>query len=182
MIWLARHGETAANAEGRVQGSLDPPLNERGREQALALADEAAPLGLRALYSSHQARAAETAALVGERLGLEPVVDERFAESRRGAWEGRLLTEIERDDPDVWAEWRGGSADFRFPGGGESLAEHVARVREGLEDVDSGPLPALVVCHGGTVRAALVARAGRRIEDFTRIAVPNGSLVALEPR
>ena len=52
-IWLARHGETDANAEGRVQGSLDPPLNERGREQARTLAEDAISLetlrlGLRA--------------------------------------------------------------------------------------------------------------------------------------
>ena len=178
MIWLARHGETAANAEGRVQGSLDLPLNERGREQARALAGEAVALGLRAIYTSQLDRARETARIVGEHLGLEPVVDERFAESRRGAWEGRLLREIERDEPEAWAAWQSGG-DFRFPGGGESLPEHVARVAEALAAVEAGALPALVVCHGGSVRAALVAR-GRPIEEFQRIAVPNAALVALE--
>jgi probable phosphoglycerate mutase len=179
VIWLARHGETAANAEGRVQGWLDPPLNERGREQADKLAGEAAGLELRALYSSQLARARETADVVAGRVGLEPVVDERFAESRRGSWEGRLLRDIEREDPDGWAAWQRGGADFRFPGG-ESLAEHVARVDDALGDVAAGKLPALVVCHGGTMRCALVARAGRRLEEFARIPVPNASLVALE--
>jgi broad specificity phosphatase PhoE len=179
VIWLARHGETVANAEGRVQGRLDPPLNDRGREQARALARKAADLGLRALYSSQLERARETAAAVSERVGLEPKVDARFAESNRGDWEGRLLSEIEREDPDNWHAWERCEADFRFPGG-ESLAEHVARVGAALDDVVAGELPALVVCHGGTVRAALIARDRRRIEEFTRIAVPNGALVALE--
>lgn len=178
MIWLARHGETAANAEGRVQGSLDMPLNERGREQARELATEAAGLGLRAVYSSQLDRARETARIVAAELGLEPVVDERFAESRRGSWEGRLLRELEVEQPDAWAAWQGGERGFRFPGG-ESLEEHVERVGAALDDVEHGPLPALVVCHGGTVRAALVAR-GRPIEEFQRIAVPNATLMALE--
>ncbi len=178
MIWLARHGETAANAEGRVQGSLDLPLNERGREQARALAEEAAALGLRAIYTSQLDRARETAQIVGERVGLEPLIDERFAESRRGAWEGRLLREIEAEEPEAWGAWQRGG-DFRFPGGGESLPEHVARVAEALAGVEAGDLPALVVCHGGSVRAALVAR-GRPIEEFQRIAVPNAALFALE--
>ncbi len=178
MIWLARHGETAANAEGRVQGSLDLPLNERGREQARALAEEAAALGLRAIYTSQLDRARETAQIVGERVGLEPLIDERFAESRRGAWEGRLLREIEAEEPEAWGAWQRGG-DFRFPGGGESLPEHVARVAEALAGVEAGALPALVVCHGGSVRAALVAR-GRPIEEFQRIAVPNAALFALE--
>ena len=178
MIWLARHGETAANAEGRVQGSLDLPLNDRGREQARALAEEAVALGLRAIYTSQLGRARETARIVGEQVGLEPVVDERFAESRRGAWEGRLLREIEAEQPEAWAAWQRGG-DFRFPGGGESLPEHVARVAEALAGVEAGPLPALVVCHGGTVRAALVSR-GRPIEEFQRITVPNAALTPLE--
>jgi broad specificity phosphatase PhoE len=181
VIWLARHGETAANAEGRVQGWLDPPLNDRGREQARALAGEAEGLGLRALYSSQLERARATAEVVGERVGLAPVVDERFAESRRGAWEGRLLREIEHDEPEQWEAWQRGGPTFRFPGRGESLGEHVARVAEALGDVAAGALPALVVCHGGTVRCALVARGEHSLEEFARIPVPNGSLVGIEP-
>jgi broad specificity phosphatase PhoE len=173
VIYLARHGETADNADGRVQGSIDTPLSDRGREQARALADRAADLDLRALYSSQLARARETAEIVGERIGLAPMVDERFAESYRGAWEGRLLSEIERDEPDAWAAWQRSDPDFRFPGG-ESLAEHVARVGDALREVER---PALVVSHGGTVRAALIACGRRPIEEFQRIEVPNAELV-----
>ena len=179
MIWLARHGETAANAEGRVQGTLDPPLSERGREQARELAERASQLGLAALYCSHQLRARETAQVVSDRLGLEPVVDERLAESDRGAWEGRALSDIEREEPDAYAAWHRGGAGFRFPGG-ESLGEHVARVGAAIADIVAGPLPALVVCHGGTVRSALIARGARSIDEFQQIPVPNAELLPLE--
>ena len=61
-IWLARHGETDDNAvPARVQGWIDTPLNDRGREQARTLASEASGLGMKALYSSQLARARETA-------------------------------------------------------------------------------------------------------------------------
>jgi broad specificity phosphatase PhoE len=172
-IWLARHGETDANAEGRVQGSIDPPLNERGREQARALAEEARALDLRALYTSHQQRAVETAAIVGESVGLEPRVDERFRESHRGEWEGRLIADLKRDDPDGWAGSLAVDRPFRFPGG-ESLDEHSARVEAGLADVARGALPALVICHGGTIRRVLAAR---NPEAIVGRAVPNGVLI-----
>jgi broad specificity phosphatase PhoE len=175
VIWLARHGETADNAVGRVQGAIDPPLNDRGREQARALAESAVDLGLAALYCSQLARARGTAEIVGERIGLEPRVDRRFAESHRGAWEGRLLADIEREEPGAWAAWQRSDPGFRFPGG-ESLAEHVERVGAALRDVEQ---PALVVCHGGTVRAALIAAGHRSLEEFQRIAVPNAELVEL---
>jgi broad specificity phosphatase PhoE len=171
-IWLGRHGETDANAEGRVQGSIDEPLNERGREQARELAREAAPLGLRALYTSQLRRARETAEIVGAELGLEPVVDERFAESWRGEWEGRLIADIKSEDPEGWHGSLAVEPDFRFPGG-ESLEEHAARVEAGLADVARGPLPALVICHGGTIRRALAARSPK---ELTNLPVPNGSL------
>ena len=176
-IWLARHGETDANAEGRVQGSLDPPLNERGREQARELAERAAELELRALYSSQLARARETAAIVGERIALEPVVDERFAESRRGEWEGRLIADIRGEDPGAWQGSLAIDAaedGFRFPGG-ESLEEHGARVEAALADVARGPLPALVVCHGGTIRRALATRRPQELHPERPLA--NGVLV-----
>jgi broad specificity phosphatase PhoE len=171
-IWLARHGETDANAEGRVQGTIDPSLNARGRDQARELAREVAGLGLRALYTSQLKRAAETAAIVAEALGLEPHVDARFAESWRGEWEGRLIAEIKQEDPSGWEGSLAAAPTFRFPGG-ESLEEHGARVEAALADVARGPLPALVICHGGTIRRVL---ATRRPEALTDVPLPNGSL------
>ena len=180
-ILLARHGETDDNAAGRVQGTIDTPLNDRGREQARALAGEVAGRGLRALWTSHLRRASETAAIVGREVGLEPRLDERFAESFRGEWEGRLLREIESEEPEGWAAWRAARASFRFPGG-ESIGEHSARVEAALADVRRGLLPALVVCHGGTIRCALAARDPRGLDSFQSVAVPNGAVFALPER
>lgn len=180
MILLARHGETEDNAAGRVQGSLDPGLNSHGRAQARELARAVASDQLAALYASDLRRAAETAAVVGREVGLGPHFDARLRESDRGRWQGRELAAIEREEPDGWAAWQRGGAGFRFPGG-ESLAEHLERVSAALAEVAAGPLPALVVCHGGTIRCALAARDPRGLDAFHHVAVPNGAVFRLEP-
>ena len=151
-VLLVRHGETDDNAADRFQGRIDTPLNDRGREQSRALAATLAGEGLRALYTSPLARARETAEIVGALLGLEPVLDERFMEADAGAWSGRLYAEIEADDDGGFAAWRAREPGFRFPGG-ESVEEQSARVAAALLAVAAGPLPALVVTHGGTIRA-----------------------------
>jgi broad specificity phosphatase PhoE len=180
LIVLARHGETDYNAPPRrVQGSLDPPINERGREQASALARAAAErYEFVALWTSHQRRAVETAAIVGEALGLEPRVDERLAEADWGRWEDRLVEDIEREEPELWAGFRAADPSFRFPGG-ESLAEHVARTAAALDAVATAPLPALVICHGGTIRAALARTHPDGIAGIGPRRIPNGALIPL---
>jgi len=179
VILLARHGETDDNVPPpRVQGWIDTPLNDRGRGQARELAAAARGRGVAALYSSHLGRALETAEIVATELGLEVTVDERLAESRRGTWEGRLLEEIEREDPERWAAWRRGGGGFRFPGG-ESLAEHATRVAAALVDVRSGPLPALCVCHGGTIRCAFALEHPNGLDAFHELEVWNGRVLEL---
>ena len=178
MIYLARHGETDDNARRVVQGWTDTPLNERGREQARELAERVAGLGVAAVWSSQLARAAETAQIVGEALGIGPRVDERLAESRRGSWEGRALDEIEQAEPEAWAAWQRGGAGFRFPGG-ESLAEHQSRVLAAIEAIRAGDQPALVVAHGGTIRCAICANHPSGLEAFWSIPVPNAELIPL---
>ena len=175
-IWLARHGETDSNAEGRVQGSIDPPLNDRGREQASELAEAAARIEPKALYTSQLRRARETAEIVAAKLHLEPKVDARFAESHRGEWEGRLIEEIRSEDPQAFADSLAVADTFRFPGG-ESLEEHARRVEAALADVRDGPLPALVICHGGTIRRVL---AKQRPHEVKPQATPNGVLVQVD--
>jgi broad specificity phosphatase PhoE len=180
VILLARHGETDENVPPkRFMGWRDSPLNERGREQARALAEAVADAGLEAIWSSHLRRARETAEIVGAAVGVVPTVDERLAESHRGRWEGRLWADVERDDPDGWTAWLRAGPDFRFPGG-ESLAEHQNRVLAALDAVRAGPQPALVVAHGGTIRAIAAAFHPQGLGAFHELAVPNATVIALD--
>jgi broad specificity phosphatase PhoE len=180
VILLARHGQSVDNGPPqRFSGWLDAPLTDRGREQARALAAAAAGLGVEAIWTSQLIRARETAEIVGAALGLVPRVDARLAESHRGRWEGRLVTDLEREEPAAWAAWRRAGAAFRFPGG-ESLLEHQRRALAALADVRGGPLPALVVCHGGTIRAIAAASHPRGLDAFHELAVPNAAVLALD--
>jgi 2,3-bisphosphoglycerate-dependent phosphoglycerate mutase len=176
-ILLARHGETDDNREPiRIQGSRDTPLNDAGRRQALELAERVSGDGVRALYTSQLRRARETADIVGERLGLAPVVDPRLAEGDRGDLEGLYWRDVARDDPELYASWRAAGESFRFPGG-ESLREQSDRVLAALEDVRAGELPALVVCHGGSIRVVLCSRDPRGLDAFHDFEVPNVAVV-----
>jgi probable phosphoglycerate mutase len=180
VILLARHGETDDNAPPRrVQGTLDPPLNERGREQARALAEEVASHHeMASLWVSNQRRALETAAIVSAAIGLEPRVDARLAEADWGRWQGQLVDDIERDEPELWRDFLESRPDFRFPEG-ESLQEHMERTWAALDDIAGGPLPALVVCHGGTIRAALARGEPGGIAAIGTRRIANGALIPL---
>lgn len=182
MILLARHGETDDNREPiRIQGSRDTPLNDTGREQAHELAERVAaePVPVAAIHCSQLSRARETAEIVGARIGRTPRVDPRLAEGDRGDLEGRLWEEVARDDPEVYAAWRAAGSSFRFPGG-ESLAEQQERVVAALADItQAGTLPALVVCHGGSIRVALCHTHKRGLDVFHDWDVPNAALIRL---
>jgi broad specificity phosphatase PhoE len=150
-IILARHGETDWNAEGRWQGHSDPPLNERGREQARELA--AALDGVEVVYASDLARARETAEILGARLGLEVQLDPRLRERSFGAWEGKTWDELEERSASELQRWRAG--DTHGPDDAEPYEDFSRRVESFLEDVlDRHPTEhVLVVGHGGSIRA-----------------------------
>jgi broad specificity phosphatase PhoE len=178
MIHLARHGQTAYNAEGRFQGHLPVPLDDTGRAQARELADVVADVEVKTLVCSPLARARETADIVAERIGLQPEEDARFAETDTGDWTGRSFAEIEAEDPEGFRRFQVSDPTFRYPGG-ESFAEQSERVQAGLRDLRALPdaLPALVVCHRGVIRLALAAATGDEIAGGREIG--NASLVTL---
>jgi len=179
-ILVARHGETDDNREPiRVQGFRDTPLNDAGRAQAHELAEQMAGERLISLWSSDLRRARDTAEIVGRRIGLEPRLDPRLREANRGEWEGRLFIDIAREDPEGYAAWLRAGDRFRFPGG-ESLAEQQARVVAAIDEVRrSGKLPALVVCHGGSIRVLLCLQDPRGLDAFHEFEVPNVGVVRL---
>jgi broad specificity phosphatase PhoE len=181
-ILLARHGETDDNIPPiRFQGFRDTPLNDAGRAQAHELAERVAALeeAVRSLWASDLSRARETAEIVGARIGLEPRLDARLREANRGDWEGHLFPEIKQSDPEEFAAWMRAGPDWRFPGG-ESLQEQQDRVSASLLDIHAtGELPALVVCHGGSIRVMLCLRDPRGLYAFHAFEVPNVALLRL---
>ncbi len=188
-VVLARHGETNDNLQPlRFQGFTDTPLNETGRAQAHSLAERLAAgpppgsgsqAGFRSLWSSDLSRASETAQIVGARLGLDPRLDARLREASRGRWEGYTFAEIERDEPELYAAWREAPAQWRFPGG-ESLLEQQQRVTAAVTEIHAGgELPALVVCHGGSIRVMLCASDPRGLAAFHDFDIPNVAVVPL---
>ena len=181
-VLLARHGQTNDNLPPiRFQGFRDTPLNDTGRAQAHELAERVAtdPEPIRALWTSDLSRARETAEIVGAKIGLSPRLDRRLREANRGEWEGRLFIDVEREDPDRYAEWMRAGASFRFPGG-ESLQDQLDRVSAALEDIGrAGELPALAVCHGGSIRVMLCSRDPRGLAAFHEFEVPNVAVLKL---
>src|SRR5204863_5795993 len=102
-VVLARHGETNDNLEPlRFQGFSDTPLNDIGRRQAHELAQRVGEAGINSLWSSDLSRARETAEIVGARIGLTASLDPRLREGYRGDWEGRLMIDVERDEPEAY--------------------------------------------------------------------------------
>src|SRR5579862_7876393 len=93
-VFLARHGETDYNAQGRFQGLGPVPLNAVGRQQAEQLAQLASTKGFRGLWCSPLVRARETANIVGARLGLEPIEDPRLVETDTGDWTDRTFASV----------------------------------------------------------------------------------------
>jgi probable phosphoglycerate mutase len=177
-VVLLRHAETDANRPPyRFQGRIDEPLNGSGREQSQALAESARGLGYASVWSSDLTRARDTANPIAAALGLELHLDQRLSESHRGSWEGRQVEEVAAAEPERYTAWRGPDLGFRFPGG-ESLEEHRERAVNAIADVLRAALPALVVCHGGTIRC-LFAQAD--LARFHELAVPNCASFGLDP-
>ena len=153
---LVRHGETDWNRDNRFQGHADPPLNDTGRAQARALAAELRNEPIAALYTSPLVRAAETAAILGEPLGLEPLTDPSLKEVDVGSWSGLTRTDIERRFPDGFARWLAHGHGWDD---GETYAELGERVVAGLLTIGARHADAsvLAVTHGGPIRSALAA-------------------------
>jgi broad specificity phosphatase PhoE len=181
-VVLARHGETRDNLPpGRFQGWTDTPLNDTGRRQAFDLATRLSQLQapIASLWCSDLSRAHDTASIVGAALQLRPLQDWRLREGYRGRWEGFEFAEIRESEPEHFAAWLRGGASFRFPEG-ESLLEHQQRVTAALVDIHAhGPLPALAVCHGGSIRVMLAERDPRGLDAFHDFEVPNVAVESL---
>jgi broad specificity phosphatase PhoE len=162
-FYFVRHGETDWNAERRLQGQLDIPLNELGRRQAAKCGEVIGRLitaaGRRAaefhFIASPLLRARETMEILRTGLGNAPggyAIDSRLAEMSFGRWEGLTYAEVRTRDPGVLRTRERDKWNFRPPEG-ESYAELFERVRHWYAGV-TGDI--IVSAHGGVARALMV--------------------------
>ena len=175
VLYLARHGETSWNREGRWQGHTDIALNETGHGQARALGELLRGRDIGRIHTSDLARARQTAETAAEILGIsEVVVDAALRERSFGIFEGLTRRECEERHPDLWTSYR---ADPRqVPPGAESqeaLAErvHAAVGRAVARRHAADDLPVLVVSHGGSIRALLARVTGTMPPPLENVAV-----------
>ena len=148
VLW--RHGLTAYNVEGRMQGSVDVGLNDLGHWQArTAAASLAERYEVDAIVSSDLRRARETAEYLARVTGLPVTTDERLRERHFGDWEGLTRTEISQRWPDEFRRWW---EQGHSPGGiggedrGDVARRYAAAVAEHAAALGQGTL--VVVSHG----------------------------------
>jgi broad specificity phosphatase PhoE len=159
-LLLVRHAQSEWNALSRWQGQADPNLSETGLRQAEALAErlavELARTPIDCLICSDLARAQQTAAAVGRRLGHAPELDPRLRELDVGRWSGLTREEILELDPALLERFEADDPDAR-PGGGETRREIRLRARLAVEDILASRAGAriMIVSHLGFLRALL---------------------------
>lgn len=158
-LLLARHGETDWNRELRIQGSSDIELNELGRAQARALAQELEHVELDAIYASNLSRARATAEAVAASHGLEVKIDPRLRERSFGSWEG-----LTRDDIAARpGERHDGESD-------DEVRERVLEAVQAIADEHPGE-NILIVSHGGALNTLWHHALGERVERWANCAV-----------
>ncbi len=179
-IILARHGQTIWNAgaspEGeRFRGRIDLPLNERGRDQAVALSERLAREPIAAIYASPLKRAIATAEPTAERLGLSIQTLEGIIDIDYGEWQEHRHAEIAERHPALYRQWIEEPHRARPPGG-ESLDEVRDRTVAALHSVmaEHNNETILLVAHQVINKVLVCAMLGLDNSHFWRIRQDNG--------
>ncbi|HWU49787.1 MAG TPA: histidine phosphatase family protein [Asticcacaulis sp.] len=153
-FFVLRHGQTDWNAQARLQGSTDIPLNDTGRQQARLAAGFLADEGITRIIASPLSRALETAQIVGARIGVASETDPRLTERNFGLFEGMTIDEVRRHREEM-RDFMNPLADIdgkHYPDNAETLPAVIERVFACVNAWrETGRC--LFVCHGIPFRA-----------------------------
>ncbi len=176
-VVLLRHGRSSANVAGVLAGRTPGvSLDDRGREQAEAVAARLSGIPLDALVSSPMERCQQTVAPLAAACGLTVRLEPRLAEVDYGDWTGKALKDLA--DEELWRTVQAHPSAAVFPGG-EGLAavgvRAVAAIRELIAEL--GPDAVVLICsHGDVIKAVLADALGLHLDGFQRIVVNPASL------
>lgn len=180
-LCIVRHGETAWNAAGRVQGQLDVPLSEIGHAQARRVA-AALPEGrFCALYASDLQRVRQTAQPAAAKLRLDMQLEPQLRERHYGVFQALTYTEARAALPAQYARFKAKDPDFGF-GSGETLRDFFSRTTQCLEAIarrHAGE-EVLVFTHGGVLEMAYRHATGCGLSTARDFELPNAAINWIE--
>ncbi|AEG91799.1 histidine phosphatase family protein [Ramlibacter tataouinensis] len=177
-IIAVRHGETAWNVDGRIQGQLDIALNDRGRWQAQRAGEALAGEAITAVYTSDLERAQATARSIAAAFGLPVAADRGLRERGFGRFEGLTFEEIHQAWPEEAQQWRKRVPQWQPPEGGESLLqlrERVGRTVHALAGRHAGG-QIVMVTHGGVLDALYRIATGQAVDAPRTWQLPNAAI------
>ena len=131
-IYIARHGETTWNVEGRIQGRSDPDPSLKGQQQSLALLEQLKKQSLSAIYTSSLQRSILTAQPVANHFGLPIRKESELDEIAFGVLEGRNLYQFDEVTKSEWEKFKDDRFNYRIPGA-ENYTDVANRIKPFIE-------------------------------------------------
>lgn len=182
-FYIVRHGETNWNILGKTQGHGNSSLTQKGKEQALTLANSMKKYPIDYIYTSDLGRAIETADIIANELNLETKQTSSLREMGFGVWEGLLIDEIKETYSDMYSTWRNSPHLVDIPGG-ETLSIIRDRVNEFITELNEkyDNKHIVLVSHSVTVRVILLSCLASGLENIYRIKQDNTALNIVEFR
>ena len=180
-LFIVRHGETVWNREERIQGHTDVGLSEKGIEQARKLAHRLSPVRFDAAYASDLCRASDTASVILQDRDVPLHPTPGLREYHKGAFEGLTDAELRARYPAEYPSYVAKDLDYA-PEGGESTRQVSARMTSAISEIKERHLDGavLVVGHGGSLRAAMMALLGMPLDANWRFVFGNCTLTIVD--
>jgi len=174
IVYVVRHGEAEGNREGRFLGHVNPPLTERGREQARKMGKALKGLGIERIRASDLTRAFTTASVIGEILGLSVETTPALREVNHGVMDGWTAQAIMASEYGPARE----KDKYNFqPPGGESYKSIEFRILSEL--TPPPPVPTLLVTHLGPMRVLLHCLGGASQSETTGAKIGHDEMLIL---
>lgn len=182
-LYIARHGETYWNLQGKTQGIKDSQLTDLGMKQAELLAERLQGEGIEVIYSSCLSRAISTAMIISKKLEVSLYCDKSLNEINYGDWEGLTLKEIRELYPNEFMRWRTVPHKLRVPGG-ETLEDAQKRIISFVNElqVSSKGKNVLFVSHSTINKLLLQYILGMELCNYYRLKQDNCCLNIIEFR
>ncbi len=181
-VLLIRPGATDFDDQGRIKGSLDMPMSERGRQQVTSLTEQLAQFQVKTIYTSPCESARETAQRVSQDRDVRIKVVDAFRNVDHGLWHGKLIDEVRRNHPRVYRQGQDSPTDI-CPPGGESIRDAKARVIKAVRKVirKSGDDVIAIVIPDPMAWVVQSLLSGEELSDLWKAETDSGRWDLIEP-